>query len=351
MPDPAPEFLDPFDECPWLPARELFRRLGYEPLPPAAVDDFQLRGRLWEFIHALAGRRFYLRDSNHLSDRELYVWLHDRWFGEEVADIPFAAGWNCHVCVLDPEIADARETQIWLRYFATEKERAAWAALNPHSPLPPHQPAPHDRDRWLPEPPGFRPDDEAGDSDFPGPEDLEDEDEDAPDEDDPLGLQQADADIRAQKRREESAAVTGGEESGDWQRPVDKLQSAQIPLLPPAELTDETLTAQLWQLLHNLYCTGFYVLHSDHLSDAELYAELWRRGLRDEALLPGKCRNGGWFHDFVGSGSDEHQAIFLRYHATDEQRERHLRDWPDDPLPPKTPRPFNRDWRLPKGPF
>ena len=180
---------------------------------------------------------------------------------------------------------------------------------------------------------------------------LEDEDEDAPDEDDPLGLQQADADIRAQKRREESAAVTGGEESGDWQRPVDKLQSAQIPLLPPAELTDETLTAQLWQLLHNLYCTGFYVLHSDHLSDAELYAELWRRGLRDEALLPGKCRNGGWFHDFVGSGSDEHQAIFLRYHATDEQRERHLRDWPDDPLPPKTPRPFNRDWRLPKGPF
>ena len=348
MPDPEPDFLDPFDECPWLPARDLFRRLGYEPLPPAAVDDYQLRGRLWEFIHALAGRRFYLRDSNHLSDRELYVWLHDQWFAAEVADIPFAAGWNCHVGVLDLENATERDTQIWLRHFATEKERGEWAALNPHTSLPARQPAPFDRDRWLPEPPGFP---AETDADAAGFLDDDDDDEDASDDDDPLGLQQADADIRAQKRREELAARTGGEASGGWQRPADKLQSVRIPLLPPAELTEETLPAQLWQLLHNLYCTGFFVLHSDHFSDQELYAELWRRGLRDEALLPGKCRNGGWFHDFVGSGSDEHQAIYLRYYATDEERVRHTRDWPKTPLPAKTPRPFNRDWRLPKGPF
>ena len=58
MADPNLDLLDPFDDCDWLPARELFRRLGYEPLPPGDLDDFQLAGRLWEFIYALAGRRF-----------------------------------------------------------------------------------------------------------------------------------------------------------------------------------------------------------------------------------------------------------------------------------------------------
>ena len=34
-----------------------------------------------------------------------------------------------------------------------------------------------------------------------------------------------------------------------------------------AELTDDTITAKLWELFHNLACRGFYVQHSDHLSD------------------------------------------------------------------------------------
>lgn len=88
MSDPKPDLLDPFDDCEWLPARDLFQRLGYEPLPPSALDDFQLPGRLWEFICAMAGRRFYLHYTDHLSDQELYAWLHEHWLGEEVADIP-----------------------------------------------------------------------------------------------------------------------------------------------------------------------------------------------------------------------------------------------------------------------
>jgi len=67
--------------------------------------------------------------------------------------------------------------------------------------------------------------------------------------------------------------------------------------------------------------------------------------------LPGKCRTGGWFHDFIGSGSEEDIQISLRYYDSDEERARHAIDWPDIPLPPKEPRPYNRDWRLPKGPF
>ena len=43
--------------------------------------------------------------------------------------------------------------------------------------------------------------------------------------------------------------------------------------------------------------------------------------------------------------------LWLRFYATDDERAEHMRDWPNDVLPPRTPAPFNRDWRLPKGPF
>ncbi len=88
-----------------------------------------------------------------------------------------------------------------------------------------------------------------------------------------------------------------------------------------------------------------------HLSDRELYAELWTRGLRDEALLPGKIRTGGWYHDFIGSGSEEDIQMSLRDYDTEDERADWARQWPNDTIPPKEKPPFNRDWRLPKGPF
>ena len=43
--------------------------------------------------------------------------------------------------------------------------------------------------------------------------------------------------------------------------------------------------------------------------------------------------------------------LWLRYYASDEDRAEHVKDWPNDSIPPKEKPPFNRDWRLPKGPF
>ncbi len=347
MPERPLDLIDPFDDCEWLPARDLFRKLGFAPLPPSALDDFQLRGRLWEFIYALAGRRFYLHDSNHLNDRELYVWLHDYWFNVPAADIPFEAERNCHVGVLDVENENERGEQIRLRFFATEKERAEWAALNPRQELPPRQTAPYDRDCWLPGPPGIPP---TANDEQPW---FEDEEESADErgESDPLGLKKVDAEIEAEKHRTELAAAADARKSGDWQRPMDQLQKAEGSLLPPDELTDETLSAKLWELLHSLACRGFYMLHTNHLSDREVYAELWTRGLRDEALLPGKGKTGGWFHDFLGSWGEDDTQLWLRYYATDTERDKHTKEYPGDKIPPKEKPPFNRDWRLPKGPF
>ena len=340
MPERPLDLIDPFDDCDWLPARELFRRLGFEPVPPAALDDFQLRGRLWEFIYAMAGRRFYLYHTDHLSDRALYAWLHDEWLEEQAADIPPEAEWNCHIDATD--FGNGLGPIIWLKYFATEKQRQDFAVEHSLKSLPAHEDPAHDRDRWLPGPPGIPPDADDGKLFF------EEEEEN---EDDPLGLEAVDAEIAAEKTREELAAITGGEEPEGWQRPVDKLREKNLTLLPPAELTDETLTPKLWELLHNLALQGFYVSHTDHLSDREVYAELWTHGLRDEALLPGKCKTGGWFHDFLGSWGEDELQLWLRYYASDEDRAEHVKDWPNDTIPPKEKPPCNRDWRLPKGPF
>src|SRR5882724_7028147 len=122
-----PPFIDPAEDCPSLPARELFRQLGFEPLAPSAVDDFQLRGRLWEFIYALAGRRFWVDNTDHLSDRELYVWLHDVWFNEEVADIPPEAEWNSHVDPTSDDMNRGRFPATWLRYYADAADREDWS--------------------------------------------------------------------------------------------------------------------------------------------------------------------------------------------------------------------------------
>ncbi len=43
--------------------------------------------------------------------------------------------------------------------------------------------------------------------------------------------------------------------------------------------------------------------------------------------------------------------LWLRFYASDADRVKHAKEYPTDKLPPKEKPPFNRDWRLPKGPF
>jgi len=360
MSNPDPDFLDPFDDCPWLPARDLLARLNFQSPPPASVSDAETRGRLWELLYALSARRIFFYNTNHLSDREFYIWLHETWLPEETADIPPQAEFNCHVDVAD----GGNASTTWLRYYADAEERSEWALDFPEETLPEHVDPAHDRDRWLPESP--KPPPTSEESPW-----MADENE----EDDPLGLHAVDREIREQKSRAAAAANNEDADEQDkrnterppaegnladelacepdsWRRPLDELSRQGVVLLPPDELTDESLPSKVWELLHELACRGFFVLHSDHLNDRELYAALWRDSLREPAMLPGRCRNGGWFHDFTGSGSEEHTALWLRYYASDEDRARFAKeDWFRGPLPPRETPPCHRDWRLPKGPF
>jgi len=338
-------FIDPVEDCPWLSPREIFARDGYAPLPPAQLEDLQLPGRHWELLYAAAARRFFFWSTDHLSDRELYTLLWQQWLDKPTPDIPPEAETNTTTMISEFDAGGISNEEIWLRYYADKTDQDLWRSTDPDFVFPPHEDPPYDRDRFLPVPPIPL---EAHAGWLPG-----DDDPPESDEPDPLGLAAIDAEIAAGTDAPNPAleAQFRAMEPENWTPPAQKLAEENVPLLPPAEVTTEALTPILWELLHNLALRGMYFLHTNHLSDRELYAELWQRGLREPALLPGRNPRGGWFHDFLGSWGDEEMQLWLRFYATDDERAKHAAEWPKDIIPTKEKLPFNRDWRLPKGPF
>lgn len=359
MPDDASPIFDPAEDCPWRTPREIFARHGYAPLPPAQLNHRQLPGLLWELLYAAAACGFFFVSTDHLSDREFYTLLWEQWLDDPAADIPLEAETNTTLIVSELKANGMTHEEIWLRYYADEADQQLWHQSDPDFVFPPREDPPFDRDRFLPTPPIPL---KAHASWLPGDDDPPEEQNN--DESDPLGLAKVDREIAPAKN--ESApdepppfdppnptleAQLRAAEPENWTPPAQKLVEQNIPLLPPAEITDETLTPILWELLHNLALRGFYVLHSDHLSDKELYAELWERGLRDPAHLPGRNPRGGWFHDFLGSWGDDDMQLWLRFYSSDDERAQHAMEYPKDKLPAKDKPACNRDWRLPKGPF
>lgn len=356
MPNNEPPLFDPAEDSEERTPREILARHGFEPPPPAELSERQLPGRLWELLYAAAARRFFFCFTDHLSDRELYTALWEQWLDEPTPDIPLEAETNTTLFVSELNVNSMTREEIRRHYYTKEGERLA---SHPGEIIPPHEDRPYDRDRHLPTPPIPL---EAHSGWLPGDDNPAEKSESA--EPDPLDLAEVDREIAAAKEASfpdqpsPPPAPNPALESqlracepDNWTPPAQKLTAKNIPLLPPAEITDETLTPILWELLHNLSLQGFYMLHTDHFSDRELYAELWERGLRDPAHLPGRNPRGGWFHDFLGSWGDDDMQLWLRYYATDDERAKHAKEYPKDTIPQKEQPVSNRDWRLPKGPF
>ena len=115
---------------------------------PGVLNDIELTGRLWELIHGLASIGTYLYSTNHLSDRELYTRLVEDSLLEPGPRLAPETGFACHIDLVGSG-SDA-DTQIWLRYYADEGERARWVADFPGDILPQREPPTYDRDRHLP---------------------------------------------------------------------------------------------------------------------------------------------------------------------------------------------------------
>ena len=128
------------------------------------------------------------------------------------------------------------------------------------------------------------------------------------------------------------------------------LENAGLEIPAPDELDDITLTTKLKEIIQRMATVGAYLLHTNHLSDRELYEYLYHDGLREEAVLYPENPSYAYLIDLTGSGSDEDNLTYLKYYATEEYRKQWAHDWPSESIPPHEDPPFDRDASLPQSP-
>lgn len=136
-------------------------------------------------------------------------------------------------------------------------------------------------------------------------------------------------------------------EEAEWVTSFDQLVQGGMDLPPPEELDDSQLTAKLWEVIRGLAMLRMFLYSTDHLSDRELYEELWHEVLREENPDMPVNENSACHIDLVGSGSEEDNELYLRYYANEEDRHRWAKDWPNDVMPEHETPPYDRDRHLP----
>jgi hypothetical protein len=129
------------------------------------------------------------------------------------------------------------------------------------------------------------------------------------------------------------------------------LENSGLKLVPPGELDEMSLREKLMELINRMASLGAYLLHTDHLSDRELYDHLYHDSLREEAVLFPENPGYAYIIDLTGSGSEEDNQVYLRYYADEDHRRQWHHDWPDDPMPDHEAPPFDRDRHLPQSPL
>lgn len=179
--------------------------------------------------------------------------------------------------------------------------------------------------------------------------------------------------IRINELREAACEVAGGEMT-TWENPetppeiaeqfwatVLAYESAEetthyrqisamgIDLSAPDELSDAALTQKLWEVIHALARINVFMSQTNHWSDRELYEQLWHDTLHEITMdfPPGS----GWncHIDFLSSGSDEDNELYLKYYADDDWRAQWAADFPDETIPAHVDPPHDRDRHLPKS--
>jgi hypothetical protein len=117
----------------------------------------------------------------------------------------------------------------------------------------------------------------------------------------------------------------------DWFQPA-------LHIASPDQLTDAELREVMWDTIRKLFAKRIVLDFTDHLSDRELYCLIYRDILPSHEKKIESTDN--YLHwDCADAGGDP--EIWLRYYATEEDRQ----EWADDlpsPLPPHEDPPFPR---------
>ena len=128
------------------------------------------------------------------------------------------------------------------------------------------------------------------------------------------------------------------------------LENAGLEVPAPETLDDDVLKIKLKELIDRMASVGAYVLHTNHLSDRDLYDYLYHDALREETVLFPENPSYAYMIDLTGSGGEDDNATYLKYYADEEYRRQWAHDWPDDPIPEHEEPPFDRDRFLPQSP-
>ena len=128
------------------------------------------------------------------------------------------------------------------------------------------------------------------------------------------------------------------------------LENSGLQVPPPESLDDDTLKIKLKEIIDRMASVGSYVLHTNHLSDRDLYEYLYHEALREETVLFPENPSYAYMIDLTGSGSEEDNQTYLKYYADEEYRRQWAHDWPNEPMPEHEEPPFDRDRFLPQSP-
>jgi hypothetical protein len=128
--------------------------MGVALPPPEDIADADLPAKLREIFDTLATVNTFFINTDHYSDRELYVHLWEETLREITVVLPFEAEWNCTYDLVSS--GSEEDTHTWLKYYADEEARQDWAKDFPDYVIPPHEDPPYDRDRHLPQHPSER---------------------------------------------------------------------------------------------------------------------------------------------------------------------------------------------------
>ena len=142
----------------------------------------------------------------------------------------------------------------------------------------------------------------------------------------------------------------------ETQEPVSLLTwlaKSGIEVPDPDQLDDKTLSVKLQEVIYGMAYVGAYLLHTNHLSDRELY-EFLSDCLTEEVVMFPENPDYAYIIDMIGgveSGSDEDIQTYLKYYADEKARVKWGHDWPGDKIPKHEDPPFDRDRFLPQSPL
>ena len=128
------------------------------------------------------------------------------------------------------------------------------------------------------------------------------------------------------------------------------LENAGLQVTPPESLEDDVLKIKLKEIIDRMGSVGAYLVHTNHLSDRDLYQYLYHEALREETVLFPENPSYAYMIDLTGSGSEDDNQTYLKYYADEEYRRQWAHDWPDDRMPEHEEPPFDRDRFLPQSP-